>query len=399
MSKISAITTLLVVATGVVASSGRSRADAGFACVQASSPIEKLICGNHELADLDGSLARAFAEKRGELGAEFGHLLEGQRSWLKSRNATCHIPARGGDLTPEQQDAATKCLVKLYRERIDALGEQSDKGGAPEAETAAEVPGQNSIPYGEDVVAYYSADDSVCQPLEAALSAILRNELGATDFLDRNYNVEGLWRANEERLKREGFTVPVPLNRNGSLYASTPAAEQDTQYDLDLANDGHLWRIVFEDLSAVGHATVDTSNRWFVLKPGRPFRPAKKSGLTYPLWEDKVTEPAAEDVAVRNYDPDTKGMPEALLAPLNPKFRKRQFQYWDLKQDDPVSSLSIIGQSGLTRPLQYRDAVVYMLSSLIAWGNANKADIALTKFTSDLKPEAVCLFASKSDFK
>jgi uncharacterized protein YecT (DUF1311 family) len=362
---------LLVAVAAIVASGGQSWADASFPCAAASSPIEKLICGNQELAGFDVAVARAFAKNRSRPDTNADRLLKEQRAWLKRRNVTCRVPAAKGDLTPQQQDEATKCLIQLYTERLRVL-----------------------VPYGEDVVAYYSADDRVCQPLATALSAILRNELDATDFLDRTYNRDVVWRANEERLKRAGFTLPPPLNEGGA--GSNPDPQQFTQYDLDLAHDGHRWRVVFEDNSLVGlPGTFQSYNRWFVLKPGRPFSATKKRGLPASGREDLATEPADENIVIKS-DYGGEGLPEGVVVPLIPKFRKAQFQFWNQKPDDAVNEFK--SSYAFARPVVYGNRV-YLLSHSISPGNANDAGIGLTKFTADLKIEAVCLLASIDDFK
>jgi len=81
---------------------------ASFACEKAQSRVEKAICADAELSQLDEYLARYYGGARAALGAGGGAacLAADQRSWLsKTRNAC-------GD---------TACLKKAYLERLGEL--------------------------------------------------------------------------------------------------------------------------------------------------------------------------------------------------------------------------------------------------------------------------------------
>src|SRR5262245_33444836 len=95
-----------------------SAAQPSFDCAAASAPIERLICGHDDLAQADADLAALFRRLQG-MPAAPPDLLAGQRAWLKSRLATCAIPA-AGSAAPEDPGTA-RCLLALYRDRIAAL--------------------------------------------------------------------------------------------------------------------------------------------------------------------------------------------------------------------------------------------------------------------------------------
>jgi len=80
---------------------------ASFDCHKAATPIEKTICANSELSELDSTMAKAYAKAlRGEKEkAEF--LRESQRDWLSSLSGAC------------QQE--TVCLTEKYKDHIDYL--------------------------------------------------------------------------------------------------------------------------------------------------------------------------------------------------------------------------------------------------------------------------------------
>src|SRR5918995_1409905 len=71
---------------------------ASFDCAAAKSSVEKLICSDPALSDLDGRLGQAFQAARGPLdpkGREW--LSKVQRSWLSARLGWCGIPAAGAE--------------------------------------------------------------------------------------------------------------------------------------------------------------------------------------------------------------------------------------------------------------------------------------------------------------
>ena len=79
---------------------------ASFPCEKAQIRIEKAICADTELSQLDEYLARYYGGARAGLGAGAACLAADQRSWLgKTRNAC----------------ADTACLKKAYLERLGEL--------------------------------------------------------------------------------------------------------------------------------------------------------------------------------------------------------------------------------------------------------------------------------------
>ena len=111
---------------------------ASFDCGKASSAVEKLICGNGKLSELDDHLGRYYATARAELGAGKSCLAAQQRAWLKWRNA-CN-------------DAS--CLEQLYLQRLAELDPLQPGAGALKN---VELPSVKSlvwiIPPAEDQVA------------------------------------------------------------------------------------------------------------------------------------------------------------------------------------------------------------------------------------------------------
>jgi uncharacterized protein len=79
---------------------------ASFACEKAQTRIEKAICADAELSQLDEYLARYYGGARAGLGAGAGCLAADQRSWLSRTRNAC---------------TDTACLKKAYRERLGEL--------------------------------------------------------------------------------------------------------------------------------------------------------------------------------------------------------------------------------------------------------------------------------------
>lgn len=125
-----------VVVAGLIASLPSLPARAGapsFNCALAQAPLEKLICADDALADLDADLGRAYQARRLALAdGERPALLAEQRDWLKGRLARCKLPAQGTlDLAAAAPAAA--CLAKLYQARIDQLAATVPGTAAPES--------------------------------------------------------------------------------------------------------------------------------------------------------------------------------------------------------------------------------------------------------------------------
>lgn len=80
---------------------------AGFDCKKAKTDIEKLICGNQALDELDSKLSSLYKLARENLGLDrVEELTKEQRQWLKVRNKICK--------------SVDHCIF-LYRHRVEAL--------------------------------------------------------------------------------------------------------------------------------------------------------------------------------------------------------------------------------------------------------------------------------------
>lgn len=81
-----------------------------FDCDRARSDVEKLICGDDELADLDMRMAKAFAKALAVAPANVvGEMKSRQKTWRRSLD-DCG-----------KTDALRDCTLDRYRRRLDEL--------------------------------------------------------------------------------------------------------------------------------------------------------------------------------------------------------------------------------------------------------------------------------------
>lgn len=100
-----------------------------FDCTAATQPVERLICSDPALADLDRALAESYdaalaassEEARAALRTE-------QRAWSGNRSTACGVE----DDSPADVAGATGCLAALYQARLAELepGEPARNGAA-----------------------------------------------------------------------------------------------------------------------------------------------------------------------------------------------------------------------------------------------------------------------------
>jgi uncharacterized protein len=86
-------------------------AETSFDCSKATHAIEKLVCGDDQLAALDVTLAQDFKKAMGQIGsADQAALRTAQEKWIEARNACA-------------KDAEPKaCALTSYKTRIAVMG-------------------------------------------------------------------------------------------------------------------------------------------------------------------------------------------------------------------------------------------------------------------------------------
>lgn len=99
------------IAFAALLSTAASAAETSFDCSKATQKIEKLVCGDDQLAGLDKTLAADFNKAMGQISADDQKDLRAtQAAWIGSRNAC------GEDADPKA------CALMSYKTRIAFLG-------------------------------------------------------------------------------------------------------------------------------------------------------------------------------------------------------------------------------------------------------------------------------------
>ncbi len=80
-------------------------AAASFPCAKAATAVEKTICSDASLSELDEHLGRYYSAARAALGEAAPCLVKDQKQWLQTRNAC----------------ADAKCLARVYLARLGEL--------------------------------------------------------------------------------------------------------------------------------------------------------------------------------------------------------------------------------------------------------------------------------------
>lgn len=102
---------LPTIAFAALLSPGAFAAETSFDCSKATQKVEKLVCGDDQLAGLDRTLAGDFKKAMGQITAEDQTDLRAtQAAWIKSRDAC------GEDADPKA------CALQSYKTRIAILG-------------------------------------------------------------------------------------------------------------------------------------------------------------------------------------------------------------------------------------------------------------------------------------
>jgi uncharacterized protein YecT (DUF1311 family) len=125
-----AIAPLILMAASLLATPAMAQDDEprpSFDCAAATLPVEALICGDVELAELDAELGAAYAARLAALAGDAqAALRQEQRSWSGNRGSVCGVEAEPAI----EVDDAIGCLMALYRARLDVLEPSAAKATA-----------------------------------------------------------------------------------------------------------------------------------------------------------------------------------------------------------------------------------------------------------------------------
>ena len=115
---------------GLLLSVGTPAMAASFDCQKASTPVERAICANPELSELDSTLGAHYSRAIAKLAPDQRDALRtGQRTWLKARNACVAEP-----------DKLAACLQPLLSQRVVEVGKLTQPDTAALDATIASIP-------------------------------------------------------------------------------------------------------------------------------------------------------------------------------------------------------------------------------------------------------------------
>jgi TPR repeat protein/uncharacterized protein YecT (DUF1311 family) len=121
-----------------------------FDCANAATPVERIICADPELSQLDGRMGEVFKLKYAQLAdIERRALQEGQRRWIEMWNGQCGLP---------YSISAKPCILELTKARVAALA-------APNSGTIPPPVGSASVPHSRPL------QTRVAQPLRVPQGA------------------------------------------------------------------------------------------------------------------------------------------------------------------------------------------------------------------------------------
>lgn len=118
MSKSTSVTNLLSFIFFYFLASSNAIA-ASFDCTQAKSNMEKAICNDSSLSELDEKLGSEYKTARLKLSPPADKaFVASQRSWLRFHSTYCFIDVNASSVT---QAEAIRCLESAYKDRIEDL--------------------------------------------------------------------------------------------------------------------------------------------------------------------------------------------------------------------------------------------------------------------------------------
>ncbi|SDG70380.1 Protein of unknown function [Bradyrhizobium sp. Rc2d] len=96
---------------------------AAFKCKQPAALIERIVCSDDQLRELDSRMTTAYFARVKSIptnSSQRGTVLQEQDAWLVSRTKQCRLPD-DGKLTVEDSLRARHCLLNIYTSRIQTL--------------------------------------------------------------------------------------------------------------------------------------------------------------------------------------------------------------------------------------------------------------------------------------
>lgn len=280
---------------------------ASFDCKQAKSNMEKAICENTQLSQLDEKLAFEYKAARSKLSLESNQaLVKSQRSWLRFTSTYCFIDM---DASPASSDDAKNCLVSAFQERVKDLERTGNKIGKFKTYTAID----HHIQIAKEQKTVYTIERKFMQVDDATPSGNRLNEFlkfkdqadlpdgrGTESYDTKLTKISPDW--FYKQVSSEMFTGAYPTSETEcGLYSIS----NEKPLRLSDIFKGQAWQKIFETETKTHFIELAKREKDFDMTMIHDFHPRKfkpSSPFTYCLNKNGIELTGFLPHAVRAYD-------------------------------------------------------------------------------------------------
>jgi uncharacterized protein YecT (DUF1311 family) len=231
---------LLFAGLALTAPYAQAQSTPSFDCGKATTPVEKLICGDPKLGELDRKMATIFRQALDKApSADRASIIERQNRWLKARTDACGLDPADPGFRRSVESSPANCVERMYARWLEYTGGQITTPPPRRIEVRFEAKRQ---PFRPGLL--ISLDPLLCNDFQNALRK---------DFLARHRDGESLYKEPPMAL---GHWMAWPSDLEG---LGVDVVEADLEQNGHKQLLIHVAQIVY---SHVGYALVigpDTS--------------------------------------------------------------------------------------------------------------------------------------------
>lgn len=277
-----AITNVIGIA-GVAALSGALHA-ASFDCAKAGAPIEKLICSDANVSQLDKQLAQAYKAAMENAGNKDG-LKKVQRAWLKEVRNEC----KDINCLANVYDVRIKTLSSLAKTSMASQVEELPSSSQPSASASAS---ENNIKKPIAIKFIYGDSYPICKPYLDMLNAARYTEVPACERkilpqFPQFKNIDWIEMTDRHVIEKE-FTELIDLEYFARQEVNTPY-HKGAILDLKKSLDKKLFKYFYFkiDVNDDGVDEILYKTDW-IYKEFREFNKCEK-GHHFRVKDSKIT--------------------------------------------------------------------------------------------------------------